>query len=68
LGKWLMECILAHPDLQGLGRFALTTRDAHGLYARFGFRPLHFPDRHMERIAPDFYSRVSQAPPHPNPP
>src|SRR6476659_3041201 len=37
LSKWLIECILAHPDLQGLRRFALFTRDARGLYERFGF-------------------------------
>src|SRR5688500_15384350 len=37
LGKWLVETVLAHPDLQGLRRFALATQDAHGLYARYGF-------------------------------
>ena len=37
LAEWLMEVILAHPALQGLRRFLLVTRDAHGLYARFGF-------------------------------
>lgn len=37
LGKWLVECIMAHPDLQGLRRFLLATSDAHGLYAQFGF-------------------------------
>ena len=31
LSKWLMECILSHPDLQGLRRWVLATRDAHGL-------------------------------------
>jgi GNAT superfamily N-acetyltransferase len=39
LAAWMMECILAHPDLQGLRRFLLATRDAHGLYSRFGFAP-----------------------------
>ena len=38
LSKWLMECVLAHPDLQGLRRICLATKDAHGLYERFGFR------------------------------
>ena len=47
LSKWLMECVTAHPDLQGLRRFALVTRDAHGLYAQFGFEPLDHPDRRM---------------------
>jgi GNAT superfamily N-acetyltransferase len=40
LSAWLMECILSHPDLQGLRRFLLATRDAHGLYRKFGFTPL----------------------------
>ena len=37
LGKWLVETMLAHPDLQGLRKWTLDTRDAHGLYANFGF-------------------------------
>ena len=40
LGKWLMECVKAHPDLQGLRRWLLATRDAHGLYEQFGFEPV----------------------------
>ncbi len=48
LSKWLVECILAHPDLQGLRRWMLATNDAHGLYARFGFAPLAYPERFME--------------------
>ena len=55
LSKWLMECILAHPDLQGLRRWVLATLDAHGLYSQFGFTALKFPDRWMERAAPDAY-------------
>ena len=55
LGKWLMETIVAHPELQGLRRWVLATRDAHGLYEQFGFEPLKFPDRWMERPAPDAY-------------
>jgi GNAT superfamily N-acetyltransferase len=47
LGKWLMECIKSHPDLQGLRRWMLATRDAHGLYAQFGFTPVE-PERFME--------------------
>jgi N-acetylglutamate synthase-like GNAT family acetyltransferase len=39
LSKWLMECIRTHPELQGLRRWSLATRDAHGLYGRFGFTP-----------------------------
>jgi len=37
LGSWMVEAILAHPDLQGLRRFTLLTRDAHELYKKFGF-------------------------------
>jgi GNAT superfamily N-acetyltransferase len=47
LSKWLMETIVAHPDLQGLRRFLLSTRDAHGLYAQYGFTALTFVDRWM---------------------
>lgn len=39
LGKWLMETVLAHPDLQGLRQVVLATKDAQGLYAKFGFEP-----------------------------
>ena len=56
LGKWLMRVIMAHPDLQGLRRFSLATRDAHGLYAQFGFTPLRAPDRHMEIARPNIYA------------
>ena len=48
LSKRLVAVIQAHPDLQGLRRFLLATKDAHGLYAQFGFRPLAAPDRMME--------------------
>jgi len=56
-GKWLMECIVAHPELQGLRRWALVTRDAHGLYAQFGFTPLQAPERWMERHDREVYAR-----------
>ena len=55
LSKWMMECILAHPELQGLRRHALITADAHGLYKQFGFSPVKNPDRWMERHDPDVY-------------
>ena len=48
LGKLLMRRIMEHPDLQGLRRWSLVTRDAHGLYAQFGFQPVKSPERHME--------------------
>jgi GNAT superfamily N-acetyltransferase len=56
LGKWLMEVVTAHPALQELRRFLLVTRDAHGLYERFGFRPLARPEGYMEIHRPDVYS------------
>jgi GNAT superfamily N-acetyltransferase len=55
LSKWLMECVLGHPDLQGLRRLLLGTRDAHGLYQRFGFTPLADPTRFLEVFRPDVY-------------
>jgi len=52
LGRWLVDCIMRHPDLQTLRRFSLVTRDAHGLYAQAGFSPLAAPERHMEIVRP----------------
>ena len=57
LGKWLMETVAAHPDLQGLRRWMLATRDAHGLYRQTGFTELHDPTRFMERWDPEIYTR-----------
>jgi len=37
IGSWMVEAILSHPDLQGLRRVALYTRDAQALYERYGF-------------------------------
>jgi len=61
LSKWLVETILAHPELQGLRRFNLATQDAHTLYARFGFKPLATPERHMERLDLEAYTRPARA-------
>ena len=55
LSKWLMECITSHPELQGLRRWMLATRDAHGLYEKFGFTPLKKPEVFMERHNPGVY-------------
>jgi len=55
LSKWMMSVIVRHPELQGLRRWLLATRDAHGLYEKFEFAPLKFPERWMERTAPDAY-------------
>ena len=58
LSKWLMKEILAHPDLQGLRRINLATRDAHSLYEKFGFKPLSSPQKVMEIIRPDVYKNA----------
>jgi len=50
LGKWMMECVMTHPDLQGLRRWSLATRDAHGLYQQFGFTELSDPSLWMEKF------------------
>jgi GNAT superfamily N-acetyltransferase len=55
LSRWLMEVMSAHPELQGFRRWVLLTRDAHGLYEKFGFTPLASPDRWMEKFTPDVY-------------
>lgn len=52
LGKWLMETVHNHPDLQGFRRWTLATRDAHGLYRQFGWDPLANPDSWMEIFRP----------------
>jgi len=59
VGKWLVETILSHPELRGMRRWMLATQDAHGLYAQFGFTPLHDAGRWMEIFNP-------QAPDNPN--
>jgi GNAT superfamily N-acetyltransferase len=59
LGKKLVPAILAHPQLQGLRRFMLGTRDAHGLYARYGFAPLEYVERFMQIQDLNPYKSVS---------
>ncbi len=61
LGQALMAAVMAHEELQGLRRFSLFTRDAHALYARFGFQPLAAPDRGMEIVRPGLYLSSSPA-------
>jgi GNAT superfamily N-acetyltransferase len=64
LARWLMETILAHPDLQGFRRWLLATKDAHELYRQFGFMELKRPERWMERPdphmqeSPDYWNDV----------
>ena len=55
LSKWLVQTILRYPGLQDLRRFMLATKDAHGLYAQFGFTPLTYPERWMQIHKPDVY-------------
>jgi N-acetylglutamate synthase-like GNAT family acetyltransferase len=55
LSKMLMQTMLEHPDLQGLRRWVLATKDAHGLYEQFGFTLMKFPERWMELPAKDAY-------------
>ena len=59
LGKLLMEGITQHPELQGLRRWSLSTLDAHGLYAQFGFTSLKWPERYMEILRPGIYETTS---------
>jgi GNAT superfamily N-acetyltransferase len=58
LATWFMETILAHPDLQGIRRWMLATRDAHGLYRKVGFTELSKPERIMEKLLADPYGRA----------
>ena len=58
LSKWLMEFIMSYPDLQGLRRMILATRDAHELYKKFGFTLLNNVDRWMHIHSPDVYKGV----------
>lgn len=56
IARRMLRQLFAHPDVQGLRRMLLVTRDAHGLYAGFGFTALSAPDRFMERHRPDAYT------------
>jgi N-acetylglutamate synthase-like GNAT family acetyltransferase len=61
LGKELIATVMAHPELQGLRHWSLGTRDAHGLYAQFGFTALENPSRMMEIADQEVYLRSSEA-------
>jgi len=55
IGKQIMDAIAKHPQLQGLRRWHLVTRDAHALYAQFGFAPIDAPERHMMKVVRNAY-------------
>ena len=59
LAKWMMECVVQHPRLQGLRRWSLVTSDAHALYSQVGFTPLKKPQNYMEIHRPDVYASSS---------
>ena len=59
VGQRIMAAIMAHPDLQGLRRWTLFTRDAHGLYRRFGFGEARHPERLMEVLGPPYGSAAA---------
>jgi GNAT superfamily N-acetyltransferase len=61
LGKAAVHAALDHPDLRGLRRLNLVTRDAHTLYARHGFVPLAHPERYMEKLTPAAYQSQPSA-------
>ena len=59
LSQRIMDQVVAHPDLQGLRRMLLATRDAHALYAKYGFKPLASPASMMEVHQPDVYAGMA---------
>lgn len=59
LSKAAMQFVTSHPELQNLRRWQLVTKDAHRLYAQFGFVPVSEPDRHMEKRDPEVYRRLA---------
>ncbi|MBI1938004.1 MAG: GNAT family N-acetyltransferase [Ignavibacteriales bacterium] len=60
LSKWLMDSILEYPGIKEMRAVLLATKDAHGLYARFGFKPLEEPQRYMIRRNQHFLSLGSK--------
>jgi GNAT superfamily N-acetyltransferase len=55
LSKWMMSCVMSHPQLQGLRRICLGTRDAHDLYKKYGFEVIKQPENWMEIKVPNIY-------------
>jgi GNAT superfamily N-acetyltransferase len=55
LSKRLVDALVSHPDLHRIRRWHLVTRDAHALYAQFGFHALDAPERHMMKVRKNAY-------------
>lgn len=60
VAKAMMAALRAHPHLQGLRRLLLASKDAHGLYAQFGFEPLAKADWFMSMHDPQVYQRTRE--------
>ena len=60
LSSAILDVLAAHPRLQNLRRFTLATRDAHGLYAKHGFKPLSRPESFMEIVRPGLYKELAE--------
>ncbi len=58
LSKLMMQQVINHPQLQGLRRIMLATKDAHGLYKQFGFTDLTEQKTFMQLWTPDVYSQT----------
>lgn len=58
LSIWLVKAILNHPELKGMKAWMLATKDAHALYAKFGFEPLEEPQKYMQRKNPNYFPKV----------
>jgi GNAT superfamily N-acetyltransferase len=58
VARSLVRALMAHPELQGLRRWLLATRDAHGVYAALGYEPISAPERWMEISPPAPYGRA----------
>ena len=62
IGRQLVDWFVRHPEFATVRRFALVTRDAHGVYAGVGFAPLLRPARYMERVSPALAAMLADAP------
>ncbi|PKL83107.1 MAG: GNAT family N-acetyltransferase [Ignavibacteriae bacterium HGW-Ignavibacteriae-3] len=58
LSVWLLKCILNLPELKDIKSWMLATKDAHGLYSKFGFEQLKKPQKFMQKINPKCFSIV----------